>query len=376
MKKRSRILIVLVLVGLITFALLWVSNHHSRLPVSTTQPIRFGIIAFQDTLLPILGTDKYKKYYSDLGLKVDFDILGWQEVLEALSGGQIDVAIYNDSGVIAVHHQNPEIIYYYGVNTFDNGFALLIRPDGKLKSLAEIEATTPDHATAVRLTAAQLKGKTVVTTGSTDMEQGVAAAARKGGLRFSKDSDTDVKIIDLPPDEGLAAFLAGSGDAYIGGIPQRTRATKEGMIEMLTGVDLGPAPINGLVTTRKFATDHPQELLKLLNAWFKIVNYVNANEDDAAKIIVAELNQRSAANFTVDDFKRFWQNYERYPLSHVEAERDIISPSGRDYWKNRWDDDNAYYYNTIHSIPKPVAPEEAFFMETVQAEYVRSYGSQ
>ena len=69
------------------------------------------------------------------------------------------------------------------------------------------------------------------------MEQGVAAAATRGGLDFKR----DVKVIYLEPDQGLAAFLNGTGDAYIGGIPQRTRAGKEGMVEMLTGIDLGPA---------------------------------------------------------------------------------------------------------------------------------------
>ena len=72
------------------------------------------------------------------------------------------------------------------------------------------------------------------------------------------------KIINLNPDEGLASFLTGQGDAFIGGIPQRTRASKEGMIEMLTGADLGPAPINGMVTTKKYAQENPDILLKLL----------------------------------------------------------------------------------------------------------------
>jgi NitT/TauT family transport system substrate-binding protein len=69
--------------------------------------------------------------------------------MEALSAGKIDVAINNESSVVATHPRNPNIVYYYGLNPFDNGFALMIRPDGPLKTLAEILKSTPDRAQAV-----------------------------------------------------------------------------------------------------------------------------------------------------------------------------------------------------------------------------------
>jgi len=139
--------------------------------------VRFGVSPFQDTYLPVLGREK--GWYREEGLDVEFKVLGWTEVMEALSAGQIDVAINNISSVIATHERNPQIIYWYGFNTFDNGFALMIRPNGKLKTLQQVEKEVGDHDRAVKLTAAQLKGKTVITTGKTDMEQGVAAAARR-----------------------------------------------------------------------------------------------------------------------------------------------------------------------------------------------------
>ena len=246
MSAKKRIVFAAVLVVL---AACLVQCSRPEPAVAPLTKVVFGVSPFQDTLVPTVGREK--GWYREEGLDVDFKILEWTAVMEALSGGHLDVGINNISSVVGTHARNPELIYWYGLNPFDNGFALMIRPNKKLKTLGEMMTSIPDKDAAVKATAAQLKGRTVVTTGRTDMEQGVAAAARRGGLDFRK----DVKIIDLNPDEGLAAFLRGEGDAYIGGIPQRTRAAKEGMLEMLTGADIGPPPINGFVTTK--ATPKP-----------------------------------------------------------------------------------------------------------------------
>ena len=254
MKKRNIISIIFIVTSLlISFA-----GCESK---DESETIRFGVSPFQDTFLPILGLEK--GWYAEEGLKVEFKVLGWTEIQEALSsisGNRIDIGINNISSVIATHHNNPDLVYLYGFNTFDNGFALMIRPEGNIKPLSYFLEQGLSREEAIKMTAKQLLNKTVITTSNTDMEQGVAAAANRGNLDFTK----DIKIINLNPDEGLAAFLTGSGDAYIGGIPQRTRAGKEGMIEMLTGVDLGPAPINGIVTTKQYYEKNKEKLLKIL----------------------------------------------------------------------------------------------------------------
>jgi NitT/TauT family transport system substrate-binding protein len=339
-------------------------------PSRPLQVVRFGISPFQDTLLPIVG--KERGWYAAEGLDVRFSQLGWTEVMEALSAGKIDLAINNDSAVVATHNKNPNIVYYYGLNPFDNGFALMVRPHGPMRTLSEILQTAPDRAEAVRRTAAQLKGRTVITTSRTDMEQGVAAAAVRGGLDFKR----DIKIIDLNPDEGLAAFLRGDGDAYIGGIPQRTRAGKEGMVEMLTGADLGPPPVNGFVTTKTYAAAHEKELLSLLHVWFRTVKHMNAHMDEDAPIIISAINRASGAQFTMADFKKFWNNYEHYPESPREVEQTLLNPQSPNYWRARWDDCNRYFVDIANLIPKPVPAEDACVFPAVHAKYVQRYGNE
>jgi NitT/TauT family transport system substrate-binding protein len=292
---------------------------------------------------------------------VEFKVLGWTEVQEALSStasGKIDVGINNITAVITTHEKNPDLIYYYGFNTFDNGFALMIRPDGKLKPLKFFLDKGLPLKDAIRSCAQQLKGKTVVTTANTDMEQGVAAFAKKGDLNFM----SDLKITNLNPDDGLASFLSGTGDAYIGGIPQRSKAAKEGMIEMITGNNIGPVPINGIVTTKEFAKNNPEALSKLLKVWFKIVNYTNGHLDEVAGTIAAQLNKNTASGFTAADFKKFWNVYEHYPNSPEAIQKDILAPSGPNYWKNHWDDCNNYFFNIKKAMKAPVPDSDAFYM--------------
>ena len=276
------------------------------LPVSPAQTapsadlvkVRYGVSPFQDTLLPVLG--KEMGWYEEEGLDVEFVILGWTEVQEALAAGEVDVAINNISSVIAVHDRWPDFVYYYGFNIFDAGAALMAKPE--FKSAEEFEAEGLSHEDAVKAALEQMKGKTVVTTGNTDMEQAVLGAAIRAGI----DYQTDLKIVDMNPDEGLAAFLTGTGDFFLGGIPQRTRATKEGMKPIVVGADLAPPPINGIVTTREYAEKNQDTLLTLIHVWFRIVNYIEENTDEGAQIILDILNEQTGANMTVDDFKAFF----------------------------------------------------------------------
>ena len=367
--KWRRFIFISIISCLLTFLFFGCNNNIDQ--SSDLTKVRYGVSPFQDTLVPIFG--KEKGWYEEEGLDVEFKILGWTEVQEALSStaeNRIDVGINNISSIIATNQNNPELVYYYGFNTFDNGFALMIRPEGSLKPLNYFISQGFSREEAIEMTAAQLKGKTVITTSNTDMEQGVAAASRKGGLDFTK----DLKIINLNPDEGLAAFLTGQGDAFIGGIPQRTRAVKEGMIEMLTGSDLGPPPINGIVTTKTYANENQETLNKLLKVWFRIVQYIDENLDEGAETIVEILNENSAANFTVEDFKRFWNKLEHFPPTPKAIQEDILSPTGSNYWRARWDDTNDYFYNIAKTISQPVEPEGVFLMEEAQKSLVEKYG--
>jgi hypothetical protein len=104
------------------------------------------------------------------------------------------------------------------------------------------------------------------------------------------------------------------------------RAAKEGMLEMLTGADLGPPPINGFVTTKQYAVAHVSELLSLLHVLFRTVRHMNEHMGEDAPIIISALNRASGAQFTLDDFRRFWNNYEHFLLRLARWRRAFSIP--------------------------------------------------
>jgi len=328
--------------------------------------VTVGISPFQDTYLPIIGEEK--GWFADAGLKVELKSLAWNSVMPAVISGEVDMAINNTTGVVSVANADPDVVYAYGWNPFTEGSALMIRPDGGLKTVDALEKKLGDHKKARTAAIESLKGKTIVTTLSTDMGKQINDALDSVGL-----SASDVKFVDMDPDAGLAAFLSGTGDAYLGGIPQRAKALDEGMEIGLSGPDLAAPPINGIVTKRDYVTAHEDSLLAFINVMHRIIRYCDAKTDECGQTITDSLNKETAAGLTLDGFKSYWQKIELYAPNAQAADSMILAKDGVSYWKSTWDSDNNYLVGT-KAIPAAVDSDAHFLMPKVWKAYVAKYG--
>jgi ABC-type nitrate/sulfonate/bicarbonate transport system substrate-binding protein len=331
--------------------------------------ITLGVSPFQDTLLPLVA--EKKGYFAQEHLQVTLKTLGWDAIMPAVASGAVDAAINNTTGVISVANRQPSVIYWYGWNPFTQGAALVGKKGGSLKAVKDFEAQGMSESDAVKAAITQLKGKTIVTTLNSDMGKAVDAALQTAGL-----SRNDVKLVDLNPDQGLAAFIAGkSGDAYLGGVPQRAKAVKEGFPVIASGPQLAPPPINGFVTTKGFAQANQDAMLRLMHAMFKTVRYCDANTEDCAQIIVSELNKTTGGGLTTKDFTGAWQKIENYTGDAAAVQNAILDPSGYSYWKKTWDGDNEYLVNRQKAIKAPVSASDHFWGDRIQKAYVAKYGA-
>jgi NitT/TauT family transport system substrate-binding protein len=330
--------------------------------------ITLGLSPFQDTLLPIVGTEF--GWFEEAGLTLDLVSLEWGAIVPAVASGQVDIAVNNTTGVVSAAHRQPELIYWYGWNPFTEGAALMGDPDSGLRSVDDFVAEGMSEEEARDEAILQLEGREIVTTMGTDMGKNVLAALDSVGL-----SQDDVEIRDLDPDSGLAAFLSGTGDAYLGGIPQRTRATAEGYTVIASGPQLSAPPINGIVTTTSYAEEHEEQLLAFLDVIFRIVDHCNANTSECGEIITTELNSQTGADMSVEDFEEFWQGWENFAASPQEVEEWILDEDGFAYWRATWDTDNEFLYEETGDIPAPADPDEHFWGERVHERYLETYGS-
>lgn len=349
----------LLFVGLVLAIFIFAISTFLNFDKSDKTKIVVGVSPFQDTILPLYA--QKKGFLESEKYEFEFRVIGWTEVLEGLSnqtGTGLDVGVNNICSVVGAWPNNSSLVYYYPLNPFDDGFALMARNDGKIRPLDFFLESDSSRMEAVKKTGLQLKGKTIVTTSNTDMEQGVAAAVKRAKLDFNE----DVTIINLPPDEGLLAFLAGTGDFYIGGIPQRFKAKQEGMIEILTGVDLGPAPINGLVTSRQLMEKDPDALSELINGWFDTVKYIDANLESSALEIVTLVNSNTAGELKPEDFYTAWNELESFMKAPDQVSNEILSPSGKNYWLARWNDCNDYFVDIAKTSPTRVEASKAAYV--------------
>lgn len=326
-----------------------------------------GVSPFQDTYIPIVGVEK--GWFEEVGLDVELKSLAWNSVVPAIISGDVDMALNNTTGVVSAANAEPDLVYAYGWNPFTEGSALMIRPDGSVRSVDAWEEELGNREEARTAMLESLRGTTIVTTLSTDMGKQIVDALSSVGM-----TEDDVTFVDMDPDAGLAAFLSGTGDAYLGGIPQRFRSLEEGMVIGISGPDLAAPPINGLLTMRDFTTEREDDMLAFLNVIHRIIRFCDAETAECGQIVTDALNRDTAAGLTVEDFESFWQQIELYAPDAATAKSMILDESGVAYWKTTWDGDNNYLVET-EAIPGPVSADSHFLMPQVWERYVERYGA-
>lgn len=332
-----------------------------------TTKISIATTPYQDSLLMSLGTKL--GWYSKNCLDVSFTNVDFSDTMSTLAAGTTDVAWYNTTGVVSTYHRKQDLVYLYPWDIFDQGAAMMARPSANLTTFDEYVKKGMSTKQATAAVIDELHGKTVVTTLGTDTGEDLIMALRRQGK-----PQNWVKVDNLSQDQGLSIFLRGTGDVYLGGIPQRATLTAKKYDTLLAGSDLTPPPLNGFVTTKGFWQAHQQAMLALQHVTFEAIRYTEKNLDAVAKYVSAEFNSQTGGSLTPADFKSFFQHYEHYPVNAAQAQKEIFSPSGFGYWKNIWTQDNDYLYTVTKAIPAPV-PTSAFLGQQFQSMYIKKYGA-
>lgn len=315
--------------------------------------IVYGLSPYQDTIIPQYA--KIKGWYAEEGLDIDTKVLAWGDVMPALGGGGVDVALQNFNSFQATYwnlrDRGVDPVFYYVMYVF-RGAAIIIAKDSPLKTVSELQAEGKPLDEAVRTAATQLKGKKIAATAGTEMEQVVLAALKVAGLA----PKTDATIIHVQPDEALAAFLGGSVDTFSAGVPEHTEAARHGARILLSADHVLPPVLDGIVTTRPFAEKHSDVLEKLVDVWFRTIRHLNEDMPGRTPILIDYLSSVAATKYTVKEYEYVMRTLHVLPMSRAEVGREILNPNGRYYWRRSWDANNEFLHKT-DKIPRPVPPE-------------------
>ncbi|HLF78321.1 MAG TPA: ABC transporter substrate-binding protein [Dehalococcoidia bacterium] len=202
------------------------------------------------------------KIFSKAGVKVELVWFeGYLDSINALASGKLDAnsQTLNDTLASIAAGSDQKIIL---VNDNSTGNDQII-VDQNIKTVAD------------------LKGKKV------GVEAGVvdhfllALGLRKAGMTLD-----DVTIVPLETGAAAAAFAAGQLDAVGAFAPFTTQALKRsGSKVLFSSKDFPGAIPDHLAVTSDLVKNRPEDVQKLVNAWFMTIDYIKANPEKAQDIM-------------------------------------------------------------------------------------------
>lgn len=138
-----------------------------------------------------------------------------------------------------------------------------------------------------------LKGRTVATELGTVDHLLMLTALGKSGLK-----EKDVNYVNMTVNDAGPAFIAGNLDAAVLWEPFLSKSIKEGKGKLLFSSKETPGLIPDLLVFKgEFTKTRPDDVNKILNAWFDAVEYWKNNPEESLKIMA------KAAETPVDEYK-------------------------------------------------------------------------
>ena len=328
--------------------------------------VKIGLAAYQDLLS--LTIAKEMGWDLEEGLDFVFIETEWREGHEFLASGAVDFTSSCDGDEVSRAEKIPDIalsnlLYLFAAH------GVAVRGDSGMKTYWEFRGEGLGKKAAITETMAQLKGSTIILTKGLGMDAALKKAAEEAGLTYPD----DFELIDMSHFEGLAAFLGGSGDGYIGGIPQRLRAGKEGAKILFDESIYAESVLHcGLATRLGYIEANPEVPIKIQHIMFRILQYVERNPREALTHIVDEVNKRTAANMTYEELHAAWNEMEFFPSNARWAFTTAVSPEGAQYWRAGLE----FRMNTYladGTLKNPVDLASVYHVPEVLAEYMQKY---
>lgn len=149
--------------------------------------------------------------------------------------------------------------------------------------------------------------------------------------RFAKQVSLPVKelrVVDIPFDEGLLAAEHGDLDVAAVGLTQLTEATKRGGRVLFNMDDIGFADITGFVCKRSTLAKKRRAIENVIRMWFDATAYVMADIDHNSAHSLGYLKRNAATRYTIEEYKKALSQ-EYFPTSLPQAEADMIRKEGK-----------------------------------------------
>jgi hypothetical protein len=144
-------------------------------------------------------------------------------------------------------------------------------------------------------------------------------------------SDSKIEYRSFAVDDGLARFLSGQGDLYIGGLPQRLECARKGMVELITSQNQ-PLMMGIECFVYKGIGADVEVLEKVSISWSRVCRRLMADEGYCRQLYSNWEKSCNAlgisASFTLDDFVHVLYRepgkYLRFFVGQDDAAKELI----------------------------------------------------
>ncbi|MGQ7890084.1 ABC transporter substrate-binding protein [Paenibacillus sp. WC2504] len=309
----------------------------SKAAGGSDQPIKLALSPWPGWFVWYLV--KEKGFFEKNGVKVD---LVWFPVysdsLSALASGKVDANSQTLSDTLAPASKGIPLKAVLVNDNSNGGDGVVVKPN--INSLQE------------------LKGKKVATELGTVDHLLMLTALEKAGLAEKDVSYTNMTVNDAGP-----AFISGNLDGAVLWEPFLSKAIQEGKGKLLFSSKDTPGLIPDLLVFKEEITkNRPEDVKKILNAWFDALDYWKANPEESLQIMA------KAAETPVDEYKAGVDSVKIFQLDdNVKAFQKGDSYSSLQYTSQK----TAEFLKSLDmlsTIPKAETFLDGHFVEEVMKE--------
>lgn len=258
---------------------------------------------------------KEKGYFADAGIDMDIQVIEDESTYTSL--------ITNGSVQFLATAQDPNIKMY--ANGADSRYVLAMDASCGADGLV---------ATADIATLDDLAGKSVALDKSASSYYFFLTALEQG----SSLTEDDINVLDMgDTTEAGLAFMSGNADAAIMWEPELSEALEsvEGAHTVVTSADYPETILDSLVVNTKFAQENPDTVKAVEEAWYKAIDFMNENPDEAYELMASGFEEVSAEDIAGDvEGLKFFGRTENANLISGNGTKSIkdISQDMADFW--------------------------------------------
>lgn len=266
----------------------------------------------------------------DYGLDLNFVTCTSTANGATLLAGSHDVDI--SASCIAEHLACVEtadnIVNFNVIGDFTGFF--FVAPEGLMKPWDELLAeNNGDVATAKEIRLKEMEGKTF--NRIPQRKSMIIDTIQQVGL-----TEDDINFAFFADDAKAAnALIIGSGDIYIGSLPQQKALISMGGFVNIGGTDiLGASGLwyDTMMTTEEYIDENFETCKKLLAVYFSAVNVFYKDPEAVAPIAAAYLTETTGSTYTEEDWLDMQTNYDLF-MTLEDAQSTFYNPESERYWK-------------------------------------------